>query len=333
MTFLLRLRELQRHHLLHFSLLLLFFLLVGCSHTKQGTSAPPPSPSTQIVYGTDRQLKLKNFNPSQTAPPLTQPPLPSPPPTQQTATPQPTLFICPADSKQPMPPGCICTAVEIYCENNQCIVGRAPGCSSNYWAGMCGGKADGRYCIDKPIVYLYPPVPTFVNVKLETSGAIVQSDPPYPEYGWQNVLAMPNGSLVYHGKKYPYLFYESAVSQLPTPKSGLIVTKDYLKPTLTLLTAQLGLVEPEQKDFLAYWVPRLDRLSTPYVLVSLMPAFEKDRIDRVIVTPTPYTRIELMFLFEPLTEPKPVSPLALPPTPPARHGFTMVEWGGSVLEK
>ena len=90
----------------------------------------------------------------------------------------------------------------------------------------------------------------------------------------------------------------------------------------------------EQQEFLDYWMPKLTELHTPYVLVSVLDKTEKDRIDHVDISPKPDTKIEFLVYYKGLQIPyAQVTPLVLPQQPPARNGFTSVEWGGVIEPK
>lgn len=185
-------------------------------------------------------------------------------------------------------------------------------------------------CYDKPVIYLYPEKPTYVSIKIKTTGKVVVSDPLYPEEtGWENILALPGGSLIYKNKVYSELFYETNVNSVKTPKNGVVVESINIKHTLYDLTNKLGLIKPEQDELVDYWLPRLNGLNKKYILISLIDKETKEKTDKVIINPLPDTRIEFILYFKGLDTKLNVLGLALPPTP-KRIGFTEVEWGGTI---
>ena len=189
-------------------------------------------------------------------------------------------------------------------------------------------------CVAKPIIYLYPTVATLINVKVKVPGKIIVSDPLYPVDGWKNVLAQPNGQLTYKNKAYNELFFESDVDKVNAPDNGIIISKKDLKEKLSDATNKLGLIGNEQTEFLDYWLPVLNNLNEPYILFSVIDPTEKERIDHVDIYPTPDTKIEFLAYFKPQhTSETTLKPLKLPDTPPARLGFTSVEWGGTIALK
>lgn len=273
--------------------------------------------------------------------------------------PKPTIPIkyCEIDTGIPVDPdsGCKCPKFIIDCQNNKCVKvisednvpipePYASNCdlsslpkksfySKGWFDDLCAldryAPDDGIYCIDKPVIYLYPETATLMNVSVETEGKIVVSDPIYPTGGWKNVLAFPNGRLIYQGEEYRELFYESEASNIKIPQEGLIVKKEDIGKALKNINKRLGLTEFESKELTDFWVPRLRNISLPYIVVSLIIDAEKDRIDKIHIKPEPDTLIEILYYFRPVDKIIDIQPLRLSQTP-ERLGFTAVEWGGTI---
>lgn len=189
----------------------------------------------------------------------------------------------------------------------------------------------GLECIGKPVIYLYPTKTTLVDVSLSIPGIVTVSNPLYPEGGWKNVEAHPDGSLKYNGSTYKELYYETALTtKSPQPTQGIFIPKDTLEEQLTTITTQLGLLPIERQEFLDYWIPRLTALNTPYVFFSILDPQEKERVDHVAISPKPDTMIAFIAYFKGVQTPFAIQPLQLPLTPPERKGYTAVEWGGTI---
>lgn len=275
----------------------------------------------------------------------TSPPPPHPPP--------PSEVNAPVVSPPPAPTGKICLSDKL--PDCECMGGYYPdqvlkckpessGCDymRNCW--ILKSKQPTRFnanlnnpdcaldpkllCASKPIIYLYPTKTTIIDVYLDIPGKVIVSDPLYPTNGWQNIQAHPDGTLVYNEKKYQELYYESSISNLNKPEYGTIIKINDLREELKSATTKLGLNQFEQEEFLDYWVSRLTKLDSPYILFSVLDTKEKNRIDHVEINPEPNTRIEFMAYFKPLKKPIRVNPLILPLNPPKRTGFVSVEWGG-----
>lgn len=323
--------------MLSFGLLL---FLVACSHNQRRSPAPTPTaPPRASVLG--NKLQLKNFTPPPSNTPVAPPPLASGICTRYTpidGTPPSCkcseVPTCDYGTQQKIP--CqfdtqICNQLGSYPNAPWCVLPQNPEtqrCYDDLLAGRCK-----LWCAAKPVIYLYPERALLASVALAIAGRITVSDPLYPIGGWKDVLAFPDGTVVYESKKYPYLYYETEVAKPSFPKEGIIVPIDMLEPMLTVITTQLGLTTNEQNDFLSYWLPRLKKeVTTPLLLISLVTPKEKELLDKITVQPKPDTTIELLFQFIPLKRPIDIQPLALPKTPPKREGFVMVEWGGGVGE-
>lgn len=172
----------------------------------------------------------------------------------------------------------------------------------------------------KPVVYLYPEKITKVSVKV--AAKITKSDPLY-QNGWE-ALAYPNGKLVVNGQTYPYLFWEGTGQNYPSVNEGVVVSSKDIETTLRSQLAQLGLNTKESADFLDFWLPKMP--NTPYVRLTWFGTNLMNKLAPLSVNPAPDTTIRVFLDFEGLNQPINIKSQKL--TAPARHGFTLVEWGG-----
>lgn len=312
-------------------------------------------------------LQLQTFGgititPAPTPPPVVAPP-PAPPPVDTGPTPTPgpptpipppqgtgcsTLPQCGSfDVNERITPNCSCgnitdnrltcsgTDPEIRCPPN------APGtnfdpikCQEGPNSPDCTlANSPGCYeaCYGKPVIYLYPTHTTNVSVKLTIPGIVTVSDPLYPtETGWQNVEAHPDGSLVYQGKNYKELYYETAVNKKTVPQTGILIERSNLKNQLSDILYKLGLKESEKQEFFDYWMPKIGETNSKYIFFSVLTEEQKESVDHVDISPKPDTFIDFLVYFKPLEYPMSIKPLVLPNAPPKRIGFTAVEWGGTL---
>ncbi len=178
----------------------------------------------------------------------------------------------------------------------------------------------------KPVIYLYPQTTTNVDVTLQPAGGFTKSEPVYHS-GW-HVTAQPNGALLNLAdrKTYPYLFWEGRGGLYPTPTKGFVVARNNIHEFLVSALAKLGLNQNETSDFLAFWEPRMQGSS--YYRISFYGNRMMDQLAPLIVSPPPDTVIRILMDYEPLNQPIHLSPQTL--SAPARHGFTVIEWGGVI---
>jgi len=173
--------------------------------------------------------------------------------------------------------------------------------------------------VKKPAIYLYPTTDSFVNVKLDVNGKIINDIPKY-ENGW-NVFATKEGII---DNKYDYLFYEAKLHNIELPKQGWVVKYSDLENWFDTNLYKLGLNEKEANQFNEYWLAELPN-SEYYEIKLFDQSFLKENMN-LIITPQPDTLIRLNFYFKSLkykieiSEPQIVTP--------ERNGFVAVEWGG-----
>jgi hypothetical protein len=329
------------------------FVIVNLSQSK------PANPNSTSVNLEDsgtaeakRSLQLRNLTDtlSSTPPPSSQPtPPPSIPgyPTPGYATPSyptppyiyPTPYATPPDDDMccgPFQTGS-CTggiAGGFVDDCSQCCGGEfcIPVNNPGNWTipGYVGNPTGEFWCEVKPIIYLYPEKAKWVDVVVEIPGFIIASIPHYPPEGWLGVYAYPNGKLFYRGKTYPELFYEVALEPGEPLPHGYIVAKADIEKKLFSLGKELGFNDYESDQLATFWHERLnDNIKNPFVHISFFDHDQKQKLDRVIITPKPDVFIEYIFYFKGVDQPYPLDPPKIPPMP-SRYGFTAVEWGGII---
>ena len=180
----------------------------------------------------------------------------------------------------------------------------------------------------KPVIYLYPKEEEVIDVKLEYKGQLTVT---YPEYkdGWK-VKAKPDGTLINleDNKEYSYLFWEG-ISDLDYDISeGFVVknedTADFLQEKLEFI----GLTPKEYNEFIVYWLPILQE--SEYNLISF--AGEKyDEYAKLNISPKPDSILRVMMVYQPLKNPIEIKEQKIEQF--SREGFTVIEWGGTKVDK
>ncbi len=352
-------KKLQRGTVGNFFVFGVLALLIILGITAVGglpsSSAPVSGTVVKIITPTpdtshnDKTLQLETFGFTTLAPTVIaqKPTLPANIVPTQPAKPQPTsnkpvcthnddgVVVSPACQCIHDTLTCISTTKYIIYHSDGSIISDCRNGGPNCRTQVCGKapyKNMGNYCILKPVIYLYPTVPTYVNVQVVTSGSITVSNPFYPPGGWKHVLAYPDGSLEYQNQKYTELFYESSVNTFQKPHQGFVIPKDKLAENLDALLSKLGLIGSEKKEFISFWQPRLEALNSPYIFFSVLSTSAKGTVDHVEISPKPDTQIQFVAYFKPIATSTYGSALKLPPTP-KRVGFTSVEWGGVIDNK
>ena len=183
------------------------------------------------------------------------------------------------------------------------------------------------HMIAKPVIYLYPTQEEEVTVRLEIAGKLTADYPTFDRglSGWR-VTAFPDGHLIdpRDGREYSYLYWEGEGRAEQDWSTGFVVkgsdTRQFLQETLP----KLGLTPKEYNEFIVYWYPlmQVNRF-------NLIHFAGKEYTDTAVlnVTPQPDTVIRVFMVWKPLLVPISVPAQIFPPV--NRHGFTVVEWGGS----
>lgn len=180
--------------------------------------------------------------------------------------------------------------------------------------------------VDKPVIYLYPEEETEVSVNLNLNGKLTCT---YPKYnnGW-TVTAKPDGTLTdKNGMNYNYLYWEGETDTEFDFSTGYCVKGSESAKFLEKELAKQGLNRKEANEFITFWLPQMEQ--NEYNIISFQKETYTDDA-KLTVNPNPNTIIRVFMVFKPSNEYVEISAPKETETP-QRNGFTLVEWGGSIL--
>jgi hypothetical protein len=184
----------------------------------------------------------------------------------------------------------------------------------------------------KPVIYLYPEKIQEVNVQLDYAGELTVT---YPKYdfvakGW-NVIANPDGKLtnLKDGKEYSYLFWEGAGGgRYVMPSTGYVVKGEDSAEFLQDILSKAGLEPVEYNEFIVFWYPQIK--DYPYVQIAFAGQEYEDSA-KLTINPKPDSVLRVFVYFKKLSSKKEIEPQIIPEF--KREGFSVVEWGGTILSR
>lgn len=184
----------------------------------------------------------------------------------------------------------------------------------------------------KPIIYLYPESEANLDISLGSPKRLTTTYPKYQD-GW-HINAHPDGSLtdLATGRELYSLYWEGIRNYTPDMTEGFVVKGEDSAKFLEEKLDYLGLNSREAEEFIIYWLPKLE--NSPYNIIRFESATTIENDMSIIIsqnnkTVNPDTLIRVRMAYKPVDRPMQVKEQQLPPGP-ARHGFTVVEWGGTV---
>lgn len=189
----------------------------------------------------------------------------------------------------------------------------------------CIGK--GGCSVKKPIIYLYPKEPT--NVKIHFNLKKTTFTTVYPKFTSENewnVHASPNGDIKIGDKKYPYLFWEADSYINQDFSKGFIVKDEDAESFLEEKLKLIGLNEKESCDFITFWLPQIIKNK-----LSLL-SFQTEEFFRNFeekIEPKPDSVLRVFLSIKKIEKKCELEEQQL--TKVERKGFTVVEWGGSMI--
>lgn len=148
-----------------------------------------------------------------------------------------------------------------------------------------------------------------------------------PAYtGEWKVIAYPTGKLVNtaDGYTYPYLFWEATDNYDYSMKEGFCVPGDSSENFLRDILSQIGLNESETEEFIAYWLPDLQKNKFNVITFA---GDEYTSRAQLHISPEPNAILRVFMVFRSVEERVVISPQNFRPF--VREGFTVVEWGGT----
>ena len=180
----------------------------------------------------------------------------------------------------------------------------------------------------KPVIYIYTEKPMDVKVQLNLKNSKFRVVyPNFTEENTWNVYANQNGDILTKGRKYPYLFWEAESYTLQEMNEGFVVTAENAENFLEEKLKIFGLNERESTDFITFWLPVLYRNKLSLCTFQTGKFFDNIELK---ITPKPKTRIRICLSIKKIYSPIKIIEQKL--TLIERKGFTVVEWGGSIME-
>lgn len=199
-------------------------------------------------------------------------------------------------------------------------------------------KYSGRnIMVDKPVIYAYSENPIDFTLKVIPQGVLTFTYPQLPADNTWKMKTDESGNLTAaNGSNYPYLFWESNqnASLLRDKKSNSneIVAQSDLIPFLEKNLSNLGLNSKEKMDFITYWAPKL--LKFTMIQVQFFVDENCEVIGELEINPKPERQRRVYAIFNEVTViSKQFEPKTIEIKPLIRSGFTVIEWGGSLLEE
>ena len=172
----------------------------------------------------------------------------------------------------------------------------------------------------------YPEHDMDVSIKLGKPELLTTT---YPKYNneW-NVYAKTNGDLIINDRLYYGLYWEGLNNINNSFNDGYVVYKDDLIPFLEDKLRILGLNDREANEFIIYWLPILEqneynliRFESIDIINEQMPLIINPKPDSIIRVLMEYKKVDKDYIIK---EQELITP--------SRNGFTVVEWGGTLIK-
>ena len=179
----------------------------------------------------------------------------------------------------------------------------------------------------KPVIYLYPEKETEVFVDVSVNNGEIFVTYPEKNDGWR-VTATPDGKIIdENGITHNYLFWEAKANIEFDLSEGFVVEGKNSVEFLQEKLSYLGLNQNEINEFIVYWLPYM--IDNPYNLVSFQ-CENYDKFAPLKIEPNPDSIQRVYMALKPLDEYVEMPEQQLEKF--ERTGFTVIEWGGSLIK-
>lgn len=201
-------------------------------------------------------------------------------------------------------------------------------CDKTQYVQIIADEVKSLVLCAKPIIYLYPTIPTECSVGLTIKGELTCTYPRIDEGGWNNFMAYPDGTLIFpDGKEYYALYWEGVQNAQWDFSQGFCVSGEDTAAFLEWALAAQGLTRREANEFIVYWLPLMQ--DNPYNVISFQTDAYTDGAVLDII-PAPDRMLRVFMAYYPAESEVDIEPQSFDTF--QREGFTVVEWGGSQLK-
>lgn len=181
---------------------------------------------------------------------------------------------------------------------------------------------------DKPILYLYPEEDIDVTITFENEKALKSTYPKYKN-SW-NVHVKSDGTIIDNsGREYYGLYWDEDSKIKDDFKTGFYVeSKDSIK-FLEEKLYEIGLTDREANEFIIYWLPKMEENGDN--LVHFVFTKDREKENKLYIEPKPDSMLRLEIVIKKVNKKINIKEQKLEHFD--RVGFTVVEWGGTLINK
>ena len=179
----------------------------------------------------------------------------------------------------------------------------------------------------KPILYLYPEEDIDVKVKFGNEKVLKTT---YPKYDKEwNVHVKSDGSIIdKNGRNYYALYWDEDNDLDEDFKNGFYVKSDDSIKFLEEKLNEIGLTEREANEFIMYWLPIMQENGNNLVRFEFTKEREKE--NKLIIEPKPDSMLRVGIIIKKVDKKVKIKEQKLEHFD--RVGFSVVEWGGTIIK-
>ncbi len=178
----------------------------------------------------------------------------------------------------------------------------------------------------KPILYLYPEEDIDVKINFSNEGILKTT---YPKYtgGWE-VHVKSDGSITdENGRGYYALYWDEEYNSKEDFSTGFYVKSEDSIKFLEEKLNEIGLTEREANEFIMYWLPIMEENGNN--LVHFEFTKDREKVNKINIEPKPDSMLRLGIVIKKVDKKVKIKAQKLEHFD--RVGFSVVEWGGTII--
>ena len=178
----------------------------------------------------------------------------------------------------------------------------------------------------KPVLYLYPEEDIDVKINFKNEDILKTTYPKYND-GWE-VHVKSDGSITdENGRGYYALYWDEEYNSKEDFSTGFYVKSEDSIKFLEEKLNEIGLTEREANEFIMYWLPIMEENGNN--LVHFEFTKDREKTNKINIDPKPDSMLRLGIVIKKVDKKVKIKAQKLEHFD--RVGFSVVEWGGTII--
>ena len=184
----------------------------------------------------------------------------------------------------------------------------------------------GSVSYKKPILYLYPEEDIDVKINFSNEGILKTTYPKYND-GWEVHVKSDSSITDENGRGYYALYWDEEYDSKVDFSTGFYVKSEDSVKFLEEKLNEIGLTEREANEFIMYWLPKMEENGNN--LVHFEFTKDREKMNKINIDPKPDSMLRIGIIIKKVDKKVKIKEQKIEHFD--RVGFSVVEWGGTII--